>query len=91
METIYKYELEITDLQEISIPDKAKILTVQLQHGTPCLWCLVNPEMHLRPYHIVTKVTGRDIEDGFNGEYVGTYQLKCKLADGDFVGHVFII
>ena len=40
---IYKYPLEIIDLQEIALPCGAKILTVQEQHDTLQLWAIVDP------------------------------------------------
>lgn len=43
-ERIYKYELKITDGQNISLPIGAKILTVQTQGEKVCLWALVDPK-----------------------------------------------
>lgn len=42
--TIYKYPLDVTDVQEIKLPVGAEILTVQAQNGTLCLWALVDPQ-----------------------------------------------
>ena len=38
MKTIYKYELEITDTQEISIPPDAAIFHCHMQGGSLCVW-----------------------------------------------------
>ena len=82
METIYKYKLVPAETQAIIMPEGAKVLTVQVQRGCPCLWALVestNPPIarHFRIYG-----TG---ENFVHGEYIGSFQL----AGGDLVFHVF--
>jgi hypothetical protein len=44
MKTIYKYPLEITDLQSVSIPFGYTLLSVQMQSGKPCLWAMVDTD-----------------------------------------------
>ena len=88
MKTIWKYSLETTDLQIVEMPLGAKILSVQVQHEKPCLWCLVNPDDNSviikREIHIVG--TGHEIDwSGLQADYIGSYQLQ----EGQFVGHVF--
>ena len=75
MKTIWKYILETTDLQKIKMPIGAKILTVQIQHGVPCIWCLVNPDEDVEYKIIRTIGTGHDLENDFSGKYLGTYRL----------------
>ncbi len=41
---IWKYQLDITDVQRIGMPIGAEILTAQIQDGFPVLWALVDPE-----------------------------------------------
>jgi len=36
--TTWKYPLEITDEQNLMMPEGAEILTAQMQGGTLCLW-----------------------------------------------------
>lgn len=43
METIWKFELQTTDEQVISIPEKYQLLCVQTQFGKPYLWAKVEP------------------------------------------------
>ena len=43
METIWKFPLEVTDRQVVEMPEKARLLTVQVQAGIVYLWALVNP------------------------------------------------
>lgn len=85
MRTIYKYPLTVTGHNALRMPKGAEVLTVQMQHGVPCLWVLVDtdaPECErvLRIYG-----TGHPISDDENALYVGTFQL----SGGAFVFHVF--
>lgn len=40
---IYRYELEITDVQQIEMPRYSQILCVKTKNNTPCLWVEVYP------------------------------------------------
>lgn len=83
--TIWKYQLEVTDQQEINIPDEAELLTVQIQNGVPCLWAKVNPKNLSTTKQILTFGTGNPFTGGLGLLYVGTYQLH----EGKLVFHVF--
>ncbi len=88
MKTIWKFELEATRLQNIIMPKGAKILCVQMQGETACLWALVNPdEKETEARNIETFGTGHTIseDEGTSREYIGTYQL----LGGSLVFHVF--
>jgi hypothetical protein len=84
---IYKYQLSIADIQSISMPEGAEILTVQVQRDIPCLWALVNPERTNTERRIETFGTGLPVRSdmGVERKYVGTYQVHS----GDLVFHVF--
>ena len=83
--TIWKFLIDTTDMQEIEMPEGAEILTVQLQHGKPCLWAIVNPEAACRQNRrIETFGTGHLMSEQAR-RYVGSYQLY----GGDLVFHVF--
>ena len=84
---IWKYELKTTDTQYIEMPVSSKLLTVQMQHGVPCLWCLVNEDEYLAEREIRIIGSGHFIENDFNGTYIGTYQM----FDGKAIFHVFSI
>jgi hypothetical protein len=84
--TVWKYPLEATDDQYISAPDGAQVLSVQIQHGQPCLWMLVDPDKATRTYHVKTFGTGHPINFNNGFIFAGTYQL----AGGNFIGHVFV-
>lgn len=84
MKTIYKYLLKTEDYQLINIHKNAKLLTVQIQQGVPCLWALVETDEKTEDINILTRGTGhRIIETDI--EYVGTYQL----LGGGLIFHVF--
>jgi len=44
MKSIWKFPLKITDMQEVRMPEGAKILTVQIQGETPTLWAEVDTD-----------------------------------------------
>jgi hypothetical protein len=77
---IYKYEVDTI----VVMPIGAEILTVQLQHGTPWIWALVDRNNQLEERNFDIRGTGYEIED-INSKYIATYQ------EGPFVWHVFEI
>jgi len=86
MKTIYKFPIFTDDVQKISVPKGAKILCVQNQFGTPCVWAVVDPnEKRKEDITVHTFGTGHPIENYSPGGYIGTYQLQ----DGGLVFHVF--
>lgn len=86
--TIWKYTLR-DNVTTFDVPADYQVLDVQLQHGQPQLWLLVNP---LAPTYKLTATiygTGWDIEldkGGDIGWYAGTFQQ----AEGALVWHVFL-
>jgi hypothetical protein len=88
MKAIWKYVLETTDYQEIKMPLGAEILTVQIQHGMPCIWCLVDPKLGealIKPKKIWIHDTGHAITNIEDKLYVGSYQSDV----GNLIFHVF--
>ena len=86
MRTVFKYQLLTKDSQTLEIPGLIQALCVKVQHGTPCLWCLVDACRPTTKYTIITHGTGHNADDTIDAQYVGSYML----FDGNFVGHVFI-
>lgn len=84
---IWKYELNITTGQNISMPKGAEILTVQTQNGKPCLWALVNPEAELETRFIELFGTGHPVLSGMGAsrKYIATFQMN----EGSLVFHAF--
>lgn len=85
MSTIYKYELEVVDKQEIELPLDAEILNVQVQHGKPCLWAKVIPSLVPETRVIFMYGTGHPIYEPIL-KYISTFQI----ANGNLVFHVFV-
>lgn len=86
MKVIYKYSLLVKDTQELSLPIGAKILTVQLQFGTPFLWAIVDPDETLMEKRTIQIIgTGHFKQDNEIGKYISTFQLY----DGEMIFHVF--
>lgn len=84
MNVVWKYELDITDLQRVTMPDEAEILTVQVQGGTPYMWARVNPNAIMVDRWFATHGTGRLIPETTD-TYIGSYQIES----GVLVFHVF--
>ena len=81
---IWKYRLDITDVQKILMPRGARLLCVQTQDEDPKLWAEVDPKMAREERTILTVGTGNPIPWRL-GAYLGTYQLQ----QGRLVFHVF--
>jgi len=82
--TIWKFPLRVTDSQLVLMPEGAKILCVQVQDATPCLWAKIDPNLAPTPRKIETRGTGHDVGPQCD-HYIGTYQLH----GGALVFHVF--
>ena len=87
MSTVWKFELDSDDYNEISLPLGATPLSVQEQNGHVQLWCLCNPNetsYETRKFRLCG--TGHSIKEK-NISFIGTFQLY----GGSFVGHLFEI
>lgn len=83
MQVIYKYKLEFQPIQIVKLPLK-RILTIQIQDGTPCLWALVDTEAPEVPMQIRMAGTGtHDAHDFDKLRFISTTQY------GTFVLHWF--
>lgn len=91
--TIWKFPVAPKQ-KSISMPKGAEVLSVQEQHGMPCIWALVDPSNKTEERHFEIFGTGHDIP--MNGErksyqnpvkrkYIGTFQLQ----GGSLVFHLF--
>jgi len=82
---IYKYELEISNDQEVHLPKGYEILTVQEQKGIACMWVLHDDTTTRDDMTVITIYgTGHKVPDN-PGTYVGTFQIH----NGQLVFHVF--
>ena len=84
MKSIWKFGLEVTDEQTVEMPVGAKPLSVQVQHGTPCLWALVDTKAPKQKRIVQIFGTGHPVAN--EGDYVGTFQTE----GGALVFHTFI-
>lgn len=81
---VWKYPLRVTDHIDVPMPKDALPLFVAVQHGSPMLWCRVQPDapMVVRRFRIAG--TGHTLDDTVE-HYVGSFML----AGGGLVFHVF--
>ncbi len=85
---VFKYPLQLTDVNHISMPKGAKLLHVGVQMDGPMLWALVDPNQPPAVRHIRVAGTGHPIS--FNEadhvlRHVGTFLVNA----GTLVFHVF--
>lgn len=82
---IWKFELEITDTQQVRMPKGAQILSVANQNGKVCLWAMVNPNDSLESRCIEIIGTGNKVAfgPGVQRSFIGTVVVN------PFVWHVF--
>jgi hypothetical protein len=89
MMKVFKYPIEVTDYQSVTLPQNAEILTVQVQNGMPCIWALVNPDNKAEVRKFRLAGTGHDIstDEARKLNYIGTIQMR----NGMLVFHLFEI
>ncbi len=87
MITIYKYKVPVQDDFELNLPAGAKLLSVQTQGNTPCMWMLVDTEVPKKLVKFAVRGTGHDCtnlnDDAW--KYLGTFQLN----GGQLIFHLF--
>lgn len=84
MSVIYKYELELTDSQVVTLRNGAKILDVQLQKGKIVFWAVIDKAYPEKEVEFLTFGTGGSEHAVIPDKgYIGTVQ------QGDYVWHVF--
>lgn len=83
---IWKWELKINDIQKLTMPKDAKILSVQEQNGKCCIWALCNENEVKEERNFIIYGTGHKVLPILMN-YIGTFQL----FNGDLVFHLFEI
>ena len=86
MKTIYKYPLQVDDVQMVRMPQGATILDVQVQHGQPCVWALVDPARPLQDRVFCMFGTGHEVP---TEDVVLVHLSTIQLSGGGLVFHVF--
>ena len=91
MKTIYKYPLELTDRQAVSMPLVSKILSVGNQNGTICVWAEVDSGApHNRVYEFRIVGTGNPIDFSTKpNETSWPYNFLGTVIMNPFVWHVY--
>lgn len=84
MITVYKYPIQITDKQYLTLPNGYHIVHVGLDPtGAPCIWALVDTERSLIQETVYVVGTGHLLP--FRADrHLGSF------VDGSFVWHVFL-
>lgn len=84
MTTIHKFNLAITDEQDISIPGYVRVIHVGLDPGgSPCVWAVVNNLMETSVVRIFIVGTGNPIPDSAH-RHLGSF------LQGSFVWHALL-
>lgn len=83
MKRVLKYSL--TPDCVVEMPRGAKILSVQVQRDTPCIWALCQDDNQLDGRRFMIYGTGHAMPEDLDLRYLGTFQLQA----GNFVFHVF--
>lgn len=83
MKTIYKYPLEIVDVQTVKTNKSYKVVLVGNQEGQLCLWLQVDTEKPTIDLQIVIKGTGHEIPKNPPLTHLGSAIV------GAFVWHVY--
>jgi len=69
---VFKYPVPIADAFALELPEGAEVLAVQVQHGQPCIWALVNTRVRSAPRHFRLARTGQVV--GEVTRHVGSFQ-----------------
>lgn len=87
MNAIWKFAIG-PGTQILRLPEGAKLLTIQMQHGNPQLWALVNTDPNLPPQDHTILVVGTGYPFSVEkSEYIATFQME----GGMLVWHAFEI
>lgn len=70
---IYKYPFPVADLVEVDMPAGAKIVHVDVQRGTACIWALVDPTHPPEVHRFRVVGTGHSVGD--DEEHVATFLM----------------
>lgn len=84
MQTIWKFPLEITDVQQISVPDNATPLHIGLDPvGNTCIWFQVDDQDPCVMCDVFVVGTGNPLPAGAS-HHIGS------LVSGRFMWHVYL-
>jgi hypothetical protein len=84
MNTVYKWPLDLTDVQEVAIPEGTRCLHVGEQNGVLTLWGWCDSDEPLRDRRIAVVGTGNPAPSSREANHLGTVVMP-----NGFVWHVF--
>lgn len=84
MKRVFKYPIEVTDVQTVDAPADWEPLSVQMQGETLCLWALIDDDQPTTSHRVFVHGTGHEVHAGAD-RFVGTFQV----GGGALVFHVF--
>lgn len=79
MKTVYKYQLDLNDINIIRLPRDYQLLCVQMQFNTPCIWALVEPENEPVERKVRIVGTGHPFPDEEQYTYLGTITVSAGV------------
>lgn len=82
---VWKYALEVLDVNVIDMPQGTEVLTAGLQDGALTMWALVDPDARLVPHKFAIAGTGHTRDDLDDADYIGT----VLLLQDTLVFHIF--
>lgn len=85
MKTIYKYQIEIADMQVIKMPAGWEIISIQNQNDILTAWAIVDPEKKDVEVCFAIYGTGHPMRN-INQSHIATVQM-----DNGLVWHVFFV
>ncbi len=90
MDSIWKFTLAITDLQEVEMPGGAEVISVATQRNHAgeeilCIWAIVDPMAVRVKRKFVVIGTGANIGPQLDLKFIGT----ALMLGGKLVWHVF--
>jgi len=85
MRTVYKYPLELADVQDVRLPRASEILHVAEQHGSLFLWAWVNTSEPHESVTIAICGTGHPTPEPHEARHIGS----VVMTGGHLVWHVF--
>lgn len=85
MHTIWKFSIPQTDTFRLDLPSGARFLDVQVQHGAPQAWFLLDPDAEKEARRFVLVGTGHPVPEQEKLKHLGTFQLFT----GELIVHLF--
>lgn len=82
MRAVHKYPFTLDDEVSVEMPVGARVIRVDRQNHTNCLWAVVDPGARREARRFYVRGTGHPLPEG-SLEHVATW------FDGPFVWHMF--